>query len=489
MGLKLLALLAACSAASGSAPRRVRISGRAFEVASSGAPIVLAGPNVVVKGPPYLPSTAGDSVCSDVVTDLCAAHGNCSSCTTFTALDAQNFAQRGWNALRLGIVWAGAQPRDEDALDPAFVARLHAVLALTDAHNLTVVLDNHGDMVGSAGCGNGVPMWFQQRAAPELIGAPLATGFPFDLIPSLQVDALVPQACKANASLWRVASGDPQYNLLNPCCREMNAGGNPGALGYTTVSQKSMDYMITPGPGRDAFVRYWRLVAEAVAEHPSASFAELMNEPMTIWREQAFDTWRAAGEAILAVVPDMGISVCVRARALLPAAAAPAHNARPPLIPPPPLPLFLSTAQHGPGRGRAAARLAQQHHRRQRRHFASHTLLDQAQRQRVLRVALVLCARHGSRGRGVRAGAGGRVGHSHVCHRVHGLRSVEGSSGSGHQPPVLALLCVLQHWRQLCQHAHARHLWRVHPGLGGGNVQLHVQLIEWSGGEVARARH
>ncbi len=340
MGLKLLALLAACSAASGSAPRRVRISGRAFEVASSGAPIVLAGPNVVVKGPPYLPSTAGDSVCSDVVTDLCAAHGNCSSCTTFTALDAQNFAQRGWNALRLGIVWAGAQPRDEDALDPAFVARLHAVLALTDAHNLTVVLDNHGDMVGSAGCGNGMPMWFQQRAAPELIGAPLATGFPFDLIPSLQVDALVPQACKANASLWRVASGDPQYNLLNPCCREMNAGGNPGALGYTTVSQKSMDYMITPGPGRDAFVRYWRLVAEAVTEHPSASFAELMNEPMTIWREQAFDTWRAAGEAILAVVPDMGISVCVRARALLPAAAAPAHNAHTPLIPPPPSPFF-----------------------------------------------------------------------------------------------------------------------------------------------------
>ena len=32
------------------------------------------------------------------------------------------------------------------------------------------LLDNHGDMVGSAGCGNGVPMWFQQKAAPDLIG-------------------------------------------------------------------------------------------------------------------------------------------------------------------------------------------------------------------------------------------------------------------------------------------------------------------------------
>ena len=63
-----------------------------------------------------------------------------------------------------------AQPRDEDALDPVFLEKLHAVLDLTDANDIHVILDNHGDMVGTAGCGNGVPMWFQQKAAPELIG-------------------------------------------------------------------------------------------------------------------------------------------------------------------------------------------------------------------------------------------------------------------------------------------------------------------------------
>ena len=57
----------------------------------------------------------------------------------------------GWNAIRLGVVWAGAQPRDEDALDPDFVEMLHAVLDLTDANEIHVILDNHGDMVGSAG--------------------------------------------------------------------------------------------------------------------------------------------------------------------------------------------------------------------------------------------------------------------------------------------------------------------------------------------------
>ena len=39
----------------------------------------------------------------------------------------------GWNMIRLGVVWAGAQPRDEDALDPTFLELLHAVLNLTDA--------------------------------------------------------------------------------------------------------------------------------------------------------------------------------------------------------------------------------------------------------------------------------------------------------------------------------------------------------------------
>ena len=28
--------------------------------------------------------------------------------------------------------------------------------------------------------------------------------------------------------------------------------GNPGELGYTTISQKTMDYLINEGPGRQA---------------------------------------------------------------------------------------------------------------------------------------------------------------------------------------------------------------------------------------------
>ena len=37
--------------------------------------------------------------------------------------------------------------------------------------------------------------------------------------------------------------------------------GNPQQTGWTSLAQKTMDYMISDGPGRADFVRYWRLLA------------------------------------------------------------------------------------------------------------------------------------------------------------------------------------------------------------------------------------
>ena len=77
-----LSTLLVCSAQP-SAPRLVRISGTQFVSTSTGQPIVLAGPNVVVKGPPYLPSISGSHMCEDVVDEECTATGSCTSCSTF----------------------------------------------------------------------------------------------------------------------------------------------------------------------------------------------------------------------------------------------------------------------------------------------------------------------------------------------------------------------------------------------------------------------
>lgn len=318
LALSLLIALSSTLTFSASVPRSVRISGRDFVDAKTGLPLVLSGPNVVVKGPPYLPSVEGSTECNDIVNDECSANGNCTSCETFNSADVANLRNRGWNSIRLGVVWAGAQPLNGDALDAAFLVRLHALLNLTDAANVNVVLDNHGDMVGGASCGNGAPLWFQQQAARDLIGLPLTTGFPYNLVPGLQITELGGyQVCGSNASRWAAFSGDINYNIMNECCQAMNSGGNPGALGFTTISQATMDYLVTEGPGRDAFVNFWRLMAEAVSNHPSAIACELMNEPMTIRRTRAFDTWRAAGLAISAVIPDMSISVMDIGEAIL----------------------------------------------------------------------------------------------------------------------------------------------------------------------------
>ena len=296
-------------ATASSAPRNVRVSGRTFVATATGSEIVLAGPNVVVKGPPYLPAVAGTTHCHDVVDAACSTSGTCTSCETFNAADVALIKSQGRNMIRLGVVWAGAQPRDEDALDADFERRLHAILNLTDAAGLHVMLDNHGDMTASAACGNGMPMWFSQKAAPQLIGQPLKTGLPFSLVPGLRISSLIPLAspCGANASTWAEHAGDPNYNLLNDCCLSINSG-NPGPTGWTTIAQANMNYMITEGPGRDAFVRYWSLLAIAVAQHPSAFAAELSNEPMTMNRRDWYDTSKACALAINAIVPDMAVA-------------------------------------------------------------------------------------------------------------------------------------------------------------------------------------
>ena len=289
--------------------RLVHILDKEFVITSTNASIILSGPNVVVKGPPYLPSVSGTSMCNDIVSGACALLGTCTSCSTFNEADIINLRSRGWNTIRLGVVWTGAQPLDSDSLDPSFLNRLHAILNLTDAAGIYVVLDNHGDMVSSAGCGNGVPMWVSQAAAPDLIGLPLATGFPYNLIPELDITALAGYSvCGNDTSKWQKYAGDPNYNLLNECCQAMNSP-NPPALGFSTINQRTMDYLITAGPGRDAFIRYWRLIAEAVITHPSAIACELMNEPMTIRRSLAFDTWREVGLQINTIIPDMSIAI------------------------------------------------------------------------------------------------------------------------------------------------------------------------------------
>ena len=99
-------LLATATAAS--TPRSVYISGPNFYDARTNATIVLGGPNIVVKAAPYLPSVSGTEICNDNVNAQCQQYNNCTTCSTFNQADVDHIKSRGWNFIRLGVVWAGA---------------------------------------------------------------------------------------------------------------------------------------------------------------------------------------------------------------------------------------------------------------------------------------------------------------------------------------------------------------------------------------------
>jgi hypothetical protein len=63
--------------------REIIVQDTDFILRQTGEKIVLVGPNVVVKGPPYLPDVTGNSYCIDHVDSTCSSNGACSSCTTF----------------------------------------------------------------------------------------------------------------------------------------------------------------------------------------------------------------------------------------------------------------------------------------------------------------------------------------------------------------------------------------------------------------------
>ena len=84
-------------------PRAVRIHNKQFILSLTNETIVMAGPNVVVKGPPYIPSVQGDTICQDVVNAECTSLGTCITCMTFNMADVNHIKSLGWNTIRLGL--------------------------------------------------------------------------------------------------------------------------------------------------------------------------------------------------------------------------------------------------------------------------------------------------------------------------------------------------------------------------------------------------
>lgn len=284
-------------------PRDLIVRNGSFVDRKTGKAVLLQGANVIMKGPPWFPSTDGNTICRD-------RWWSNFTCKTFNKYDAMNLKANGYNFIRLGVVWAGGQPTEEPKLDAAWLRRLHAILNITLEHGIHVLFDVHQDAVGTATCGEGVPQWFSAKATPDHIGKPLIPIANVS-IPGLpdwprQADGL----CMTNdTTTWALHKGDPNYNTKNPCCLRYNQGGNAwGRLVDTWQAQETIHYQLSKN-GRGYYARYMGLLAEAARNYPNVFGIETMNEPPSIERWSMFYTWRAAYDAIRAEVPDMAVSV------------------------------------------------------------------------------------------------------------------------------------------------------------------------------------
>ncbi|MBD4630380.1 cellulase family glycosylhydrolase, partial [Xanthomonas citri pv. citri] len=88
--------------------------------------------------------------------------------------DAAFLEAQGFTSVRLGVLWAGVEPRP-GVYDDAYLARVERTVRILNAHGIASVLDFHQDMVNEKYQGEGWPAWAAlDHGMPNIV----KTGFP-----------------------------------------------------------------------------------------------------------------------------------------------------------------------------------------------------------------------------------------------------------------------------------------------------------------------
>jgi endoglycosylceramidase len=226
IGMALAVLLAACgssrdsaagnaSTASGAALHR----DGAFIADADNRVVLLHGVNIVWKLKPYAPPA---------------------SAAGFTSADADFLAANGFNAVRLGVLFAGVMPQ-KGVIDDNYLDQIDRVVKLLASRHVWVLLDFHQDMYNEQFQGEGFPDW----AVPsQILPNDANYGFPLNEFVSLALngvydrlwadqDGLLAQyraAWAAVAQRWKNQSYLLGYDLFNepwpgtlwPTCFELD---------------------------------------------------------------------------------------------------------------------------------------------------------------------------------------------------------------------------------------------------------------------------
>jgi endoglycosylceramidase len=182
-------------------------------VDQDGRVVLLHGVNVVWKAAPFYPP--------DVPGGL-------------TDLDLQRIADHGWNAIRLGVSFAGLMPQ-KGLVDHAYLDHVASVIQRIAARGMYTLLDVHQDAMGAPWGGNGFPGWaIHETPALEAIEPPL----PFPL------NSAAPSHTLAWDAFWsdqKLDPGDPEgvQGYLTDALGALadRVAGAPGMAGIEIVNE------------------------------------------------------------------------------------------------------------------------------------------------------------------------------------------------------------------------------------------------------------
>ncbi|KAJ3096888.1 hypothetical protein HDU97_005461 [Phlyctochytrium planicorne] len=203
---------------------------------ASGRVRIFRGPNVVFKGPPYMPQITP----------------NADPRYSFNEKDIQDLASVGVTAIRLGVMWAGVEPT-RGQYDQNYLNTMRWIAETCQKYGIYVLLDMHQDVLSEKFCGEGVPLWAAQSSAG-----------PFNLL-------AFPRPLQKD-TFKRDKNGIPSRDD----CRK-HAWANYQFAYETNVAYQNL-YSNHDGL-RDSWVNYWKLVTKTFLGLDNIMGYNLMNEP------------------------------------------------------------------------------------------------------------------------------------------------------------------------------------------------------------------
>jgi endoglycosylceramidase len=251
--------LAASAPAAGSKPHAAAAAPMVHQAGTwlldaQGRAVVLHGLNQVYKVPPYEPSASG-----------------------FDDDDAAFLAANGFDAVRVGVIWAAVEPQP-GVYDDGYLASVAQTVDTLAAHGIVSLLDFHQDLYNEEFQGEGAPAWaVQDGHAPNP-----ALGFPGNYF-------LNPAEEHAWDAFWHNAKASDGVGLQDHLAHAWahvaaTFKDDPGVMGYELLNEPwpgtAWPTCAVPGAGCPAFESeltkmYQRVSAAVRAVDPAT----------TIWAE------------------------------------------------------------------------------------------------------------------------------------------------------------------------------------------------------------